>query len=420
MTWRQVGRNLRRLQRRLSGSQRKVLITYVIVATSAVAVMSIEPRPQNPPGYNTLIWAAALMFPLLAVMYNVARLRVRQNEIIDTYRHDELWRVYFRGRDADLEFEDFLQNRLAEHYSVMEFTGFSLLAASLTFVGLRLLAVQFQMPADALTAWDLTGPVWATLAGSSFLGSYSGGIVVLLRRYRQFDLRPPAFLQVAVVLIAGTASGAFISLVYPASQLGALAFVIGFLAAINVRFLASLMRTQFAKLTGTNVPPPIATDLSPVVQNSEAIESLHRQSIFSIQELANADPIRLYFTMPQQIEVLHGMIDRALLWFYFRGMGPELNQVGVQRFTQLLVASVAEFDLDHPRMRDPKLFADPAKNALLRRSIDGILRTGVHHRVLGLLLHPYRDACFPANHEDGKANVIAAVPAAPAQAVPAP
>ena len=382
---------------RIVSTQQKILLTYLVLLLCWLAVTELEETaPIYPVGYHTLVWFLALLFPTLAVAYSIARIRVRQNEIMDVYRRDRLWDVYFpESSEPEFEFERHLRKRVAEIYSLWEFAGFSLLAGTITFIMSLLIAKQFAVPSE-FKPWPLIGPNWAVLVGSAFLGSYSGCVIFMLRRYRTFDLRPITFLQIMVVLIAGTLAGSFITILFPVPELGVLAFIIGFLSAINVRFLDRLMHSQFARLTGSPLPKEIESDLPKVVKNTETIESLNRISIFSVRELSSADPVWLFLNMPQHIDVIGAMIDEAILHSYFSTMVPQLENAHIHRFTQLLLRHGAEFQRDNIVWHARESIVDGGgsadKQLLLasRTIVDG----GFHHRVLGLLLHQYREAFF--------------------------
>ena len=388
----------RKFCRLLSNGFKTILLTIIIVTFCGIALVYIGDKyPIYPISYSTFGWLLALFFPALSVTYNVARQRVKHKEVLNLYGQDRLWDVYFphKGDEAEYEFEKFLWTRLYAYYNRFESAGFSLLTGSIVFIMYFLLADLFGAP-EGLKSWSFEGQKWGLLIGSSFLGSYSGSIVLALRRYRTFDLRPTVFLQIAVALIAGTFAGAFTTVLYPTYQLGVLAFIVGFLTAINIRFLSRLMRKFFAKITQVPLPPIIPSDLNLVIKNEDAIESLNRISIFSVRELACTDPIPLYFNMPQQNNAINSMIDQAVLHFHFPSIASKLESLHIQRFSQLLSRIGVKFEEKRSVWPEKIEIIDEGKkeDKQLLDAAKAIVRSGQHHRLLGLCFYKYREVHF--------------------------
>lgn len=357
--------------------------------------------------YMTLGAILAFFFPILAVSFILSSINVRFDEIVERFTEDRLWVVYAGTTDEDGEyiFTRFLRRRINDYYDLKEFILFSLLAGALTFI--LFLIITNQLVVDRPAAFthgrliDLQGPEWALLAGAGFLGSLSGAVVFVLRRYRTYNLQPIVFLQTIVALLAGTFAGAFVTVTYFDKLTGfnisiALAFVIGFLGAINIDFLSKLMRSTFARITNTPLPPEIPPDLSNIVKNNDAIESLNSIAISSIRELANADPVRLYLNMPQQIEMINTMVDQAILHFYFSTIIAELEQVNIQRFTQLLMAVSPQFSVHTIEWPVTVSIIDGggSKDMAILKAVKGIVDGRLHHRFLGLLNEKYRSVFF--------------------------
>lgn len=247
----------------------------------------------------------------------------------------------------------------------------------------------------------LQGPEWALLAGAGFLGSLSGAVIFVLRRYRTYSLQPIVFLQTIVALLAGTFAGAFVTTTYLENITGvnfsiALAFVIGFLGAINIDFLSKLMRTTYANLTKTPLPPDVEPDLSKIIMNNDAIESLNTIAISSIRELANADPVRLYLNMPQQIDMINTMVDQAILHFYFANIIGDMENVNIHRFTQLLMQVSPKFSINAIVWPETVSIVDSggAKDMAILKAVKGIVEGRLHHRFIGLLNENYRSVYF--------------------------
>ena len=416
-------RTLRYLGRRFRALlywNEKLLLTYaVIVIVGAAISFSSDEAPIWPIGYHTIIWIMALIFPALAVGFYLSRVRVRANEIVDRCQRDNLSYVYLKADkyeavdldDINMDFQAYVMQRIRGYYSTFEFCGYSLLAAAVTFVGGELLGRQFVFPARN-DPWDLVGPDWAVLVATAFLGAYAGSVVLVLRRYRTFDLRPTTFLQITVMLLAGTLAGSIVTVAFPVAELGVLAFIIAFLSAVNVTFLSQLMRGQFAKLTNTILPEDIGTDLNEVIKNTEAIEALQRISVNSVAELAESDPIRLYMNVPQDIPVIVEIIDKAILQSNFEADLKLLKKVHIHRFTHLVVGLGIRFYPEGktkvPDIADVSIVDDGGEiDSRLLRGCTSILWSGTYHHLLGLLLHQYRNAYFEVPENNAQDDITA-------------
>lgn len=231
------------------------------------------------------------------------------NEILDIAHRSQFHFEYYPGipeKQSERRFTSFLRQRFAEYFNLMELAGFSLIAGIVAFLPAVFLAIQFSVPHD-LKPLVLPPKIdgWVIANGASFLGGLSGAFVLIFKRYRTFDIYPSTYLQVAVALMAGTFAGGFLTMAWPTPQTTFLAFAAGFLTSINVNFLPRLLRQQFAKLTGTELPPEIPTDLSLVIKNSEAIESLNNISLFSVAEFSKTEAIRIYLNMSQPVGVIN-------------------------------------------------------------------------------------------------------------------
>ena len=396
-------KKLRRYLIRLYNAGRKFLTTYLVISICGLGVTEMfDTIPILPLGYNTLFWIMSLIFPGLAITYSLVRLRVRQNEILGVCQREEnIWDVYLgkriRGMEEDdiaLAFEDYVQKRVNEYYGLWEFSGYSILAGVITLVATILIAQQFIIPGPT-EPWALAGPTWAVLVGAAFLGSYAGSLAFLLRKYRSFDLRPTAFLQISVMLIAGTLSGSFITILWPEDFVGFVAFAVGYLSAINIEFLSRLLREQFARVTRIKIPEPQESDLPQMIQNPEAIEGLHGISIYSIRELSEADPIRLYLNIPQELSIISAMIDEAILRTNYPSIIAELRDVHITRFTHLVARLKPQFRRGNTQWtNEPNVLGDAGKDAIILESVKSLFDIGTYHFTMGLLIFRFRKAYY--------------------------
>jgi hypothetical protein len=133
-----------------------------------------------------------------------------------------------------------------------------------------------------------------------------------------------------------------------------------------------------------------------VLKNTEAIESLNSLSIYSVQELANIDPVRLYLNMPQQIDMINNMLDQAILHYYFEDAIPKLNKLHIRRFSQLLLAVRPTFSSGYITWPDKISLIDNGghDDQSIVNAVMGIVDGQVHHLLLSLLLDEYRTTFF--------------------------
>jgi hypothetical protein len=176
---------------------------------------------------------------------------------------------------------------------------------------------------------------------TSFVGSLAGAFVYIFNKFRTFDIYPSTYLQASIGFIAGSLGAIFVGSVYPSAPSEFFSFAIGFLTSINVAFLSNLLRRQVANLTGTVLPDDRGGDLNAIIQNANAIESLHNISIYSIADLVKAEPLTVYLSLSTSIGVINGWFDEGLLLYYF---GTEkvsvLGSLGLRRFTQLVEIAI--------------------------------------------------------------------------------
>jgi hypothetical protein len=359
---------------------------------------------------GTAIWIPALLFPLTSSLYLVFDLRLRRNQIQQAADLSHLEFVYFPGSEsAHRQFLRMLRVRFREACQPWELAVFSLVAALIAFVGGFLVFWNAFYPDYSHSSTGLLrlttdpGSADRLYMFAAFSGALAGGCIFILRKFRSFDVYPSTYLQAIVGFISGTLGGTFIGAIYPKDSLTFLAFAIGFLTSTNVSFLGSLLRRQTALITGTSLPEEIPGDLKDVIQNGDAIETLHNMSLYSIAELVKAEPLIIYLSMPQNISVINGWIDEGLVLYYF---GPEntaqLAKAGLRRFTQLVELAVKEWpesgsDVDAIVWNTEIVsLKDSPLEQLLLNQISPLIKARTHNRLLGVLFDRYRDTFFPA------------------------
>jgi hypothetical protein len=302
-----------------------------------------------------------------------------------------------------------LRVRFRESCQPWELAAFSMVAALIAFVAGTLVfwnAFWVDYSKSSIGAFFETPGADRLNMFAAFGGALAGGCIFVLRKFRSFDVYPSTYLQAIVGFISGTLGGTFIGAIYPKDYLTFLAFAVGFLTSTNVSFLGGLLRRQTATVTGMTLPEEMPGDLQNVIQNSDAIETLHNMSIYSIAELVNIDPLIIYLSMPQSISVINGWIDEGLVFYYF---GPDtttlLAKAGVKRYTQLVELAIKEWpksgsDVDAIvwNTEISSLKGSPLAESVLDQ-VSSLLKTRIHNRLLGILFDRYRDTFFPATVE---------------------
>ncbi len=379
-------------------------VAWFLVGSAIWALQRIKDGlPIWPLTHYTALWIVALLFPITSSVYLIFDLRLRRNQIQDAAERAELQFVYFPGSpQAARQFRRMLRQRFRESCQPWELTSFALIAGMVTLVGGYLVYWNaFNVPSD-------NGPTTVISLErlnifAAFSGALAGACIYLFRKFRSFDVYPSTYLQATIGFISGTLGATFLSGFYTPAvvQITFLAFGIGFLTSTNVGFLGNLLRKRMAQLTDTNLPPDIQGDLETIIQNTDAIESLHNISLYSIAELVKAEPLIIYLNLPQSLGVINGWIDEALLLYYFGSDNVLLMaKVGIRRFTQVIEQAVDRWPGTGCTVDDIEwkktlpLLAGSQIEQLVLLEVACIIRAKVHNRLLAILNDRYRDTFF--------------------------
>jgi hypothetical protein len=288
----------------------------------------------------------ASYFPITAIMYLWFKLGSRLKDILEYVVRYDMYPVYaasggrYKHTDRDLqtEFDYYLDHRFVEYYSPWEINAYAglltFLIIVLDFAASRLLTDTSRLPAPL----DSTEMPVAASAIIGLFGATVGAMVLVFKHYRAFDISAGTYLQASVALVVGTFVGVFLKAFFAKEILVPLTFGLAFLTSLSIDFLIGFIKSQFASRTGVTIPAPLTPDLSEVIKNPEAIESLGAMSVFSIAELATIDPMRLYLNIPQAIGSINGWIDQALLRHYFSKIQDDLEAAGILGFSQVFAA----------------------------------------------------------------------------------
>jgi hypothetical protein len=156
-----------------------------------------------------------------------------------------------------------------------------------------------------------------------------------------------------------------------------------------------MMRETFAKLTKTPLPPTIPTDLDNVIRNPEAIESLNNISLFSVAEMVNIEPIRLYLNLSQAVGVINSWLDEGLLYYHFEPHMAALRARGIRKFTELMEHAITSYGTRTMTWALTIVVVNnPADDAAILASLQATVKTLSHHRLLGILSTNYRRTWF--------------------------
>jgi hypothetical protein len=376
----------------------------VIFAASQVLDVTAPLFPLN---YYSLVWMMGLFFPLTATTYFLCKANVRLDEIQDLAERLSFHRVYGRrhGSDEELreDFERFIRTRFHEYYNWAELVLFSLVAGGLVFTGGFFLVSELRLVQFGdLPSWHrpfvpdvVLVPGWLKATASSFIGAVAGSFVLLLKRYRSFDVYPTTYLQIAVGVVSATLAASFVVGLYPSVGMNFLGFGLGFLTALNVAVLTNLVWENFRKVTGTPAAVSAVSDLSLVIKNPDVVDALHNLSVFSIAEFVSTDPIRLYLNLGEPAGVINNWLDEALLHYHFGSRAASLAAIHLHLFTLLLKRTVGKLDpLGNVWPDHVPLTGDKEADGIILQAMKTIVEARTHHRLLGVLSSEYRDRYF--------------------------
>ncbi len=261
----------------------------------------------------------------------------RLYEIEESAQFLGTYRLYApRGApDAFQQFKDYVRARFREYYNPWELVVFAAGAGALVVIlGKLIVAKKYAPYLGEPLDWSKL-PI-AFTAGAGLAGAVAGTFVLILKRYRTFNIYPSTYLHIVALVTAATFAGTLWHFVLTENLAIFLAFAIAFLAALNLEYFVGLITSLVAKATGQVPPERPPSDLATVIQNADAIEVLNNISVFSIQEFVGMEPMRLYLNLPQAIGTIQGWIDAALLRYFFTNQLDALNTAGVRQFSQLL------------------------------------------------------------------------------------
>lgn len=371
---------------------------FVAVACVAALWQVAAISPLWPVQLSTGMVLVALLFPVTAMLYLMANLRTRIDEIQDAALRYELHCVYFHQFEkpaAERKFRRYLLRRFSEYYNPWELAGFSFVAATIVFATEVLLVNQLGI--DPTKRFDPTQmDTWSVLLTAGFFGALCGALLLIVKKYRSFDIYPSTYLHAAVALIIGTVAGAALSSILANEHVAFAIFAVGFFTATHMTFFGEFLRVRIANVAGINLPPSIATDLDRVVRNSDAIESLNALSLNSVGEFVKAEPFVLYLNLPQPIGVINGWLDEGLLHYYLANRIDALREANVTRFTQLIELAASHMEASSITWNDGSavITGNPDLDAHLLLTVKSVVESKLHHRQLGIIWEKYRCTFF--------------------------
>lgn len=404
------------------------LVTWGVLG-AAICASYYYPTEQSqqirifPISFDTATWLISLLFPLTSTFYLLFDLRLRKNQIEDAADRGQVQFVYYpRNITRMRDFSRLLRQRFRETCQPWKLAAFSTIAGAIAFVGIVLVFYNAFKPVEIQGFAELQMQGFATFGQyygeidqsrlsifTAFAGSLAGALVYIFNKFRTFDIYPSTYLQSSIGFIVGSLGAIFVGSIYPSAPLDFLCFAIGFLTAINVASLSSLLRRQVAKTTGVTLPEDTEGDLNSIVDNAGAIESLHNIAIYSVADLVKADPLTIYLSLPTPIGVINGWFNEGLLLYYFGKAAKDkeetelmavLRSVGVRRFTQLIGLAIETWPglgngITCIKWKQKIPLIDSAElETVLREQARCIVESRVHNRLLGILSDPYREAVF--------------------------
>ena len=356
--------------------------------------------------YYAAISFLALLFPVTAMLFVFFNVVARREQVEDAAQRAHLAQVYFPHltvAEHDELFEHLLNLRFRESCNGAELVLFSLVTGVIAFLSLYFFLLNVAQPTALPPEFHApSAELQMIIAG--FFGAYSGSLVTILRKYRTLDVYPSTYFQAAVGLLVGIFVGLFLQTLLGGGIWSlSLVFAAGFVTATNINLLGGLLRRWMAKQTGFVIPEPIEGDLKEVMDNSEAIESLHNMSLYSIAELVTAEPLLIYLNLPQHISVINGWIDEALLRYHFLPDYDAIRKSEIRTFTELIAATISwpplsatECLLGDLKIDDQAVItADEDLDKRLKARLINILYSANHHRLLAILSRQYRLTFFP-------------------------
>jgi hypothetical protein len=360
---------------------------------------------------DTLIWLMASFFPATAILYAFYNLLARLREIERAAKVTGLYYLYAnpatrRGGEAWIEFRNYSRARFWEYYNPWELMAFAL-GAGVLIVVLAKLVVAKQYSTDLGSPLDTKTllPV-AFTAAAGLLGSTTGAMLFILRRYRTFNIYAFTYFQTFVAIAAGTFAGTFWQIILTDNVAIFAAFGIAFLAALNIDYLVDLLVVLVAKATGRPAIAPPQSDLPTVILNSDATDVLNTISVSSIAEFVNTDPMRLYLNLPQSIGAIDGWMDQALLHFHFSNQQQldAFAAAGIRQFSQILnrfaktiTAAVAPYPHAEVgwRLLEPGELIDNINMDRVFATVSEVVLSGRYDRQLAVVSENFRAGRFP-------------------------
>jgi hypothetical protein len=376
---------------------------------------------------DTLIWFVASFFPATALLYSIFSIVTRLYEIEDSAQKTGSYYLYVTSPPSDAQpspqpgnaaegnvapadpppakptpqpagwrdFQIYIRTRFREYYNPWEMAAFALSTGALVVVLAKLIVAKKYATSlgNPLDTGDL--PI-AFTAGAGMLGAASGAFLLILKRYRMFNIYPSTYLSIFVSITAGTFAGALWHFVFTPSVAIFLAFGIAFLTALNLEYFVDLLTRVVGKTTGQALAEQIPSDLTTVIQNPDALDVLKTMSLFSIAEFIRTDPMRLYLNLPQAIGTIDGWIDAALLRYFFPSQIDAFSASGVRQFSQLLHRFAERISRDGVKWRGITEIGAIQNVELpgVFETVKDVVENGRYYRQLGVIWDAYLSGRF--------------------------
>jgi hypothetical protein len=304
---------------------------------------------------NNLAWIVFGVFLLLPgityLVYYFRRLETRRKQLLETILSMSLEEEYmsihhgekfpeWRTSNPGARISDFIENYFNSDFRAgrghQDYVWPVALFTILSGVGLFLtLGLSWPNFNETLSVPGWPPPTFAY----AFVGAYLACILTLFERVKHFDLDPHVYQDLTFRVLFSSLAG-YIIAVHLGGNLQALtAFGIGL---FPLQQSWNFITTKAAAIVGAKqTQEALGDDLSKIqgLEHEENRKKLLDAGISSIQSLATADPILLFFRTPFPLRTVVDFIDKAILYLYLGDKVLKLREHGVNGVIELVAVA---------------------------------------------------------------------------------
>ena len=271
----------------------------------------------------------ALLYPLVWAVYRkrLGQKRTDLKSILGSSGHIKKYRDLF-GVDPDQLFKN--------SFSLFIY----IVPVTINAVGVWMLTLLFferhQLPvlSAQLSAFAIRLPRSVMAA---FIGAFVWGMYDAMRRYRGVSLSPESLHLTWVRMLVAGSLAPMVSTLGPAIFSGGFTDLIAFgLGALPINTLSDWLQGQMTtnlKVSTSPTEPPTLQSLQGTTAN--LLTALSEADIDSTQDLAYADPLKLFLRTNIPWKVTLDLIDQALLVNYVGDKAKDLRRLGIRGSIEL-------------------------------------------------------------------------------------